>query len=61
MSIRERKQRDNTHIQTVATDFSSSRQREPFNSGTFIRLNVLDYKRAKQNDQERQVVETALS
>ena len=31
------------------------------NSGTFVRLNVLDYKRAKQSDQERELVETASS
>ena len=39
---------DNTHIQTVVTDFSRSREREPPISGTFVRLNVLEYKRAEQ-------------
>ena len=43
---------DNTHIQTVARDFLRSREREPFISGTFVRLNVLDYKRAEQSDHE---------
>ena len=52
---------ENTHIQTVSTDFSRSRGREPSNSGTFVRLNVLDYKSAEQSDQEREVVETASS
>ena len=51
---------DNTHIQTIAKDFSRSREREPAISGTFVRLNVLDYKRAEESDQKR-VVETALS
>ena len=41
---------DNMHIQTVAKDFSRSREREPSISGTFVRLNVLDYKRAEQSD-----------
>ena len=52
---------DNMHIQTVATDLSISRQREPSNSGTFVRLHVLDYKRAEQSHQDREVIETALS
>ena len=52
---------DNTHIQTVATDFSRSRQREPFNSGTFVGLNVLNYKRDEQSGHRRELVETALS
>ena len=52
---------DNMHIQTVAKGFSRSRKREPFNSRTFVRLNVLDYKRAEQSEQGREVVETALS
>ena len=41
---------DNAHIQTVAKDFSRSREREPSISGTFVRLNVLDYKRTEQID-----------
>ena len=52
---------DNMHTQTVAKDFSKSREREPSISGTFVRLNVLDYKRAEQSDQRGEVVETALS
>ena len=52
---------DKTHIQTVATDFSRSRKREPSSSGTFDRLNVLDYKRAEQSGRVREVVETASS
>ena len=47
---------NNTHIQTVATGFSRSREREPSNSGTFVRLNVPNYKRAEQSDQEREVL-----
>ena len=39
---------DNTYIQTL----SRSRESEPFISETFVRLNVLDYKRAEQSDQE---------
>ena len=45
----------------VAIDFSRSREHEPSNSATFVRLNVFDYKRAKQGDQRRKVVETSLS
>ena len=48
-------------IQTVAKDFSRSREREPSISGTFGRLNVLDYKRANQSDQRAEGIETALS
>ena len=51
---------DNTPIQTVGTDFSRSLEREPFNSGMFVRLNVLDYKRVEQSDHEREVVEAVL-
>ena len=38
----------NPHIQTVALDLSRGREQEPSISGTFVRLNVLDYKRAEQ-------------
>ena len=31
-------------------DFSGSREREQSISGTFVRLNALDYKRAEQSD-----------
>ena len=48
---------DNTHIQMVATDSCGSREREHSNSGTFVRLNALDYKRAEQGE----VFELALS
>ena len=41
---------DNTYIQMVSQDFSRSRKSEPFISGTFVRLNVFDYKRAEQSD-----------
>ena len=44
---------DNTYVQTVAKDFSRSREWEPSISGTFVRLNVLDYKRAEHSDHER--------
>ena len=53
--------RDNKYIQTVVKDISKSRAREPSISGTFIRLNLLDYKKAEQSDHEREVIETALS
>ena len=36
---------DNAHIQTVVKDFSRRRKQEFSISGTFVRLNVLDYKR----------------
>ena len=52
---------DNMHIQTIATDFSRNREREPSNLGTFVRLNVLDYKRGEQVIKEAEVVEAALS
>ena len=48
---------DDTHIQTVAEDFSRSREREPSISRMFVRLNVLDYKRSEQSDQTREVIE----
>ena len=38
---------DNTHMQTVAKDFSRSRQLESTISGTFV-----PYKRAEQSDQQ---------
>ena len=44
---------DNTHIQTVGKNFSRSRERELSISGTFVRLNVLDYKGAEQSDHEK--------
>ena len=44
---------DNTHILTVAKDFSRIREREHSISGTFVRLNVFDYKKAEQSDQEK--------
>ena len=44
---------DNTHIQTVAKDFSRSREWEPSITEAFVRLNVLDYKRAELSDQEK--------
>ena len=48
-------------IQTVAKDLSKSRERELSISGTFVRLNVLDYKSAKQSDQRTVVVGTESS
>ena len=38
---------ENAHIQTVAADFSRRREQEPFISRMFVRLNVLNYKKAK--------------
>ena len=49
------------HIQTVAKDFSRGREQEPYISETFIRLNVLDYKRTEQSDRNTEVVVTASS
>ena len=37
---------ENAHIQTVAVDFSRGREQESSISKTFIRLNVLNYKKA---------------
>ena len=51
--------RVNTHILTITTDFSKSREYEPSISRTFVRLNVLEYKRAEHSDHKREVVETA--
>ena len=42
-------------------DFSRSRERELCISGTFIRLDELDYKMAEQSDRHAGVFETALS
>ena len=43
----------NMHTQTVAKDFSRSREREHSISGMFVKLNMLDYKRAEQSDSEK--------
>ena len=45
---------DNAYIQIVVKDFSGSGESEPSISGRFVRLNVLDYKRAKQSDHTRE-------
>ena len=42
---------ENAHKQTVAVDFPRRREQVPSISGTFVRLNVLDYKRVEQSDQ----------
>ena len=38
---------ENAHIQTVAVDFSRRQEQEPYISRTFVRLNVLDYKKVR--------------
>ena len=38
---------ENAHIQMVAVDLSRRLEQEPFISRKFVRLNVLDYKRAR--------------
>ena len=38
---------ENAHIQTVAVDFSRMREQESSILRTFVRLNVLDYKKAR--------------
>ena len=43
---------DNMHIHPATKDLSRSQEREPSISETFVRLNVLDYKRAEQSDHE---------
>ena len=45
---------ESVHIQTVAIDVPRSREREPFISETFVRLNVSGYKRAERRDQVNQ-------
>ena len=52
---------DNAYIQTVANDFSRNRERLSSISGAFVRVNVLDYKRAEQSDQRRRSIDIALS
>ena len=47
----EKDMHDNMYIQKVAKDSSKSRERESSISETFVRLNVLDYKKAEQSDQ----------
>ena len=42
----------NTHMQMAAKDLSRSRERETSISGTFVRLHVLNCKRAEQSDHE---------
>ena len=46
----ERKTCCHTYIQTVVKDFSRSRECENSISETFVRLNMLDYKKAEQSD-----------
>ena len=46
--------RENMYIQTVAKNFSRSRERLPSISETYVRLNVLDYKRAEQSDNKEE-------
>ena len=52
---------DNTHIQTVAVEFSRMHEQVLSISGTFVRQNVLGYKRTRQSDQFAEVIEVALS
>ena len=42
-------------------DLSRSREQEPSISGTFIRPNDLDYKKAEQSNREAEVFKKALS
>ena len=44
---------DNTYIQTGAKDFFRSLEREPSISEAFVKLNVLDYRRAEKSDQKK--------
>ena len=44
---------NNTHIETVEKDFSRSQESGPSISGTLVRLNVLDYKRAERSREEK--------
>ena len=41
---------ENAHIQTDAIDFFRRREQKPSISRTFVRLNVLDYKKTEQSD-----------
>ena len=43
---------ENAHKQAVVIEFWKSREREPSASRTFARLNVLDYKSARQSRRE---------
>ena len=51
---------ENSHIQTVSTDLSRRREQKPSTSRTFVRLNVLDYKRARQSRRESVLIQSAL-
>ena len=51
---------ENAHLQTVAVDFSKRREQELFISRTFVRLNVLDYKRQDKAINESVVIEAVL-
>ena len=55
------KHKRNKHIQTIAKDFSRSRESQTPISGTFVRLNVLDYKKAERAIKGGEVIETALN
>ena len=51
---------ENAHLQTVAVDFSKRREQELSISRTFVRLNVLDYKRQDKAINESVVIEAVL-
>ena len=51
----------NAHIQTVALDFSRRREQEPSISRTFVRLNVLDYKKGQDKAISESVVISLVS
>ena len=48
------------HAYTNAKNFPRSQECQPSISETFVRLNVLYYKRDKKSDHKREVIETAL-
>ena len=50
----------NEYIQTGAVDLSRKREEEPSISTTVVRLNILDYKKARQSRQQAEVIQSAL-
>ena len=51
---------ENAHIQAVAKEFSRRRERESSALRTFVRLFVLNYKRARQSRQQPVGIQSAL-
>ena len=56
MREKETNKYENAHIQAVAIKFSRKQDREPSPSSMFARLNVFDYKKARQNTRQSVII-----